>query len=337
MSKNNTHKITSFDVAKHAGVSRSAVSRAFTPGANISEKTRKKVIAAAQELGYQVNYLARDLKNHHSHFVCVLANRLHTPYRSKQLSILTEYLLNAGFRPIILNTDSPKCQHMFSDLFGYRVSGFIVTSDTPPVHVVDKCHQFNIPVIFINRSYEKQGVDRIELDFNTCGQTAFDMLNPTSQHHLAVIEVQEHSYSICGRIEAFKNICQRHRVTVHSFYAHTSQYIMGFDIAAEMARFIKHTPLHGVFVPTDLLALGIYDGLKKQGVKIPQHIQIVGFDDIEQASWHAYRLSTIKQDVAWQMQQVVHTLTQRLQDKDTPYVTIRQKIVPVHRGTTLDI
>ena len=133
LSKSIDKKITSVDVAKHAGVSRSAVSRAFTPGANIAQKTREKVLLSAQQLGYQVNYLARDLKSKHSGFVGILANDITMPFRAEQIHIITKKLLSVGYRPIVLNTSSTQVKNMLGDLLGYRMAGFVIISDTAPL------------------------------------------------------------------------------------------------------------------------------------------------------------------------------------------------------------
>lgn len=334
LSKSIDKKITSVDVAKHAGVSRSAVSRAFTPGANIAEKTREKVLLSAQQLGYQVNYLARDLKSKHSGFVGILANDITMPFRAEQIHTITKKLLSVGYRPIVLNTSSTQVKNMLGDLLGYRMAGFVIISDTPPSHIVDKCCDFDIPVIFVNRFYQKNNVDRVELDFNACGETIFGMLNPLPDSKMAVVEVEQYSYTLSGCVTGFKNICTRENFSIHSFYAPKQSYQAGLDIAPEIVSYIQKNPLHGLFVATDLLALGVCDGVKQQGVKIPEDLQIVGFDNIEQSGWLSYQLSTVAQDIHFQMQQVVNLLVNRIQYSHTPYMRICQKITPIHRKTT---
>lgn len=97
-------RVTSFDVARAAGVSRAAVSRAFTPDASVSEKTRQKVYQAAKELGYRVNYLARSLTNKRSDFVGLVAAGLDNPFRTQQLENLARALIARNYRPILLPT-----------------------------------------------------------------------------------------------------------------------------------------------------------------------------------------------------------------------------------------
>ena len=96
------------DVARLAGVSRSAVSRTFTPGASVAEKTRQKVLAAAETLGYQVNIIARTMNTGSSNFIGIVTAGFDNPFRSKLLSPLVHQLALNGFMPLLMNADDPQ-------------------------------------------------------------------------------------------------------------------------------------------------------------------------------------------------------------------------------------
>ena len=96
-----TYSVTSLDVAQMAGVSRSAVSRVFTPGASVSKKTREKVEKAASELGYRVNLVARGLNKQRTDLVGMIAARMDNPYRSAQIDALAKQLVRQGLRPML--------------------------------------------------------------------------------------------------------------------------------------------------------------------------------------------------------------------------------------------
>ena len=93
------------DVARLAGVSRSAVSRTFTPGASVSEKTRQKVLSAAEALGYQVNIIARTMITGSSNFIGIVTAGFDNPFRSKLLAPLVHQLALNGFMPLLMNAD----------------------------------------------------------------------------------------------------------------------------------------------------------------------------------------------------------------------------------------
>ena len=121
------------DVARLAGVSRSAVSRTFTPGASVSEKTRQKVLNAAEALGYQVNIIARTMITGSSNFIGIVTAGFDNPFRSKLLAPLVHQLALNGFMPLLMNADDPQqLAPSLKQLLSYHVAGVIITSGAPP-------------------------------------------------------------------------------------------------------------------------------------------------------------------------------------------------------------
>lgn len=119
-------RATSFDVARVAGVSRAAVSRAFSPDASVSPKTREKIYQAAKELGYRVNYVARSLTNQRSDLVGLVVAGLDNPFRSLQIEHLARALLLRNFRPILLPTSKEAdTSAVIGQLLHYPVSGLL--------------------------------------------------------------------------------------------------------------------------------------------------------------------------------------------------------------------
>ncbi len=117
------------DVARLAGVSRSAVSRTFTPGASVSEKTRQKVLSAAEALGYQVNIIARTMITGSSNFIGIVTAGFDNPFRSKLLAPLVHQLALNGFMPLLMNADDPQqLAPSLKQLLSYHVAGVIITS-----------------------------------------------------------------------------------------------------------------------------------------------------------------------------------------------------------------
>ncbi|HBQ2657903.1 LacI family DNA-binding transcriptional regulator, partial [Klebsiella pneumoniae subsp. pneumoniae] len=116
-------------MARLAGVSRSAVSRTFTPGASVSEKTRQKVLSAAEALGYQVNIIARTMITGSSNFIGIVTAGFDNPFRSKLLAPLVHQLALNGFMPLLMNADDPQqLAPSLKQLLSYHVAGVIITS-----------------------------------------------------------------------------------------------------------------------------------------------------------------------------------------------------------------
>ncbi len=126
-------------MAKLAGVSRSAVSRAFTHGASVSPKTRAKVQAAAEALGYRVNIIARTMNTGSSNFIGIITSGFDNPFRSKLLAPLIHQLALHGFMPLLMNADDPQqLAPSLKHLLSYHVAGVIITSGAPPLELAEE-------------------------------------------------------------------------------------------------------------------------------------------------------------------------------------------------------
>lgn len=328
-------KPTSFDVARLAGVSRSAVSRAFTPGANIADETREKVIKAAKELGYRVNSLARGLQQSHSGIVGLVASRLDTPLRSRQVRLLSEALVREGYRPMLLTAEQPdEVEGLIESLLGYSVAGMIFTSDTPPRALIEDCGRLELPVVLVNRAGVSNWGDRIVADIDAGGKLAFEMLQKSGARKLGCLRPQKETYSVTGRINAFLQAALESGVPCEIFETADQSY----DDARTAVRALDRKDISGIdglFCATDLMAMGAMDALRFDlKMDVPDDIQVVGFDDIEQASWGAYDLSTVRQDIEEQTQAVMRLLLERMADGSMPNRTYQQELTPVYRSTT---
>lgn len=102
------HKATASDVAEKAGVSKWTVSRAFTPGASISDSARDSVLAAAAELGYRPNLLARSLSQKRTHIIGVAIDEMKNPHSMMMLDMVTKQLQTRGYMALLLNITAGK-------------------------------------------------------------------------------------------------------------------------------------------------------------------------------------------------------------------------------------
>ncbi|TNJ41222.1 LacI family DNA-binding transcriptional regulator [Phaeobacter sp. B1627] len=327
-------KPTSFDVARMANVHRSAVSRALSGTGRVSEETRERVIKAAQELGYRVNYLARGLHNQNSGLVGLVASRLDTPYRALQVKVAARELLAKGYCPLLIVAEGDAALTGLIDrLLNYNVAGMLVTSDSPPADIIDECKRLSVPVVLVNRDVHDAEADRVQLDITASGRLAFDMLRQAGGQSFAVLEPQEKTYTVSGRARVFAECCRAAHLPVTVIEPQRQNYIDGLE-AAELFM-AQNTPVDAVFCTTDLLALGFLDGMRvRYNWQVPQDLQILGYDDIEQAGWLGNNLSTIRQDAAAAAMLAVDLMQARIEDPDRTFEVATIPISPVWRGTT---
>ncbi|POF34154.1 LacI family DNA-binding transcriptional regulator [Roseibium marinum] len=328
-------QINSFDVARLAGVSRSAVSRTFTDGASVSKETRDKVMEAARRLGYRVNVLARSLHKQKSDLVGVVAADLDNPFRAEQIDLLTQGLLELGFRPILLRGEpSADVADLIGSLLQYSVAGVIVTSDTPPEEICQECLQNGVPLVVVNKRDPGAPVDRVVTDFEAGGRMALEHLLDCGCTRLAVVTPERSSYSINGRALAFEQAANAKGVSVIRIAWGTQSYEGGLAAAGFVHR--VRSEIDGIFCTADYLALGVLDGLRHvHGLKVPRDIQVIGYDDIPQASWKAYDLTTVAQSRRDLCEATLDLLIQRLEEPETPPQIRTCGVTLVQRGTTL--
>jgi DNA-binding LacI/PurR family transcriptional regulator len=335
MAREVERKPTSFDVAKRAGVSRSAVSRAFTPGARISAETKEKVTRAASELGYRVNSLARGLQQDHSGIVGLVASRLDTPMRSSQVARLSELLIREGFMPMLITAERPDhVGTLIESLLGYNVAGMIFTSDTPPPALIKDCARFGLPVVLINRPGNSGWGDRVVADNLTGGSMAARILIECGATRLGCLMPRRETYSVSGRARAFVDHAAELGYPVETLLADDQGYA---DARASIAGTDQAVldRIDGLFCSTDLMALGALDGLRlDRGIPVPEQIQVLGFDNIEQARWGAYDLSTISQDIDAQAATVVRLLIERMSGDGSSNKLEQGPLTAILRGTT---
>nr|WP_319387832.1 LacI family DNA-binding transcriptional regulator [uncultured Cohaesibacter sp.] len=328
--------VTSVDVARRAGVSRSAVSRTFTPGASVAPETRERVLKAASELGYRVNQLARSLTNKRSALVGIVAANLDNPFRVEQIEQISRRLIEQNFRPILMPAEAAEDpSHVIGLLLEYSVSGVIVTSDTPPEAICQECVSLGVPMVLVNKRGIDAPVDRVLMDNESCGRIAAQTLLHKGCRRLALITSKNPSFSLGVRQETFlqtvRDACE---TPAEVFAGRFQNYVGGAEAAGRLLA--SGEVFDGVFCVTDYIGLGVLDQLRIDGSRsVPDQIQIIGCDDIRQASWQGYSLTTIRQDTQKLADAVVEALLTRFANPDTPATTRILPVSLIERGTTM--
>lgn len=290
--------VTAEQVAKLAGVSRSAVSRTFTNGASVSEATRKKVVEAADRLGYHVNHLARGLIHDRSGIVCLIGADLNTPYYARIMEAVTRRLQAIDKVAMIINT-SGQAENVESALrltLNYRADATVVLSGSPAASLIDTCVANGQHVILINRDDRPMGVDTIAVDNATAAREAFAMFQRAGCRKIAVVSSQAGTPSLVGREVAFADAARAAGIEAAIVRPGPTAYASGVE-AARMLLPRSDRP-DAAFCVTDLLACGFMDAARNEfGMEIPQDLCVIGFDDIEQAGWSSYNLTTFRQPI----------------------------------------
>ena len=309
-------RVTSFDVARLAGVSRAAVSRAFSEDASVSPKMRAKVQEAAKALGYRVNYLARSLNSNRSDLVGVVAAGLDNPFRSMQIEAISRALLARNFRPILLPTSTASdVSDVVSQVLHYSVSGVIVTSDAPPTALCEECADRGVPIVLINKGGEIPFVDHVVSDDYHAGTLAATSLIEGGALRPGVIGAVDVSYTARRRHAAFMQSCAASGVAATFLPLPLNDYASGQRAGPSLAE----AAIDGLFCVNDYLACGVIDLLARDAtLRHLRPMPIIGHDNFPQAAWGAYDLTTIAQPCDVQAMLSIDLLVSRMADPATP-------------------
>ncbi|MGS0894012.1 LacI family DNA-binding transcriptional regulator [Burkholderia stagnalis] len=322
--------VTASDVAVRAGVSRSAVSRAFSPTASIAPETRERVMVAARALGYQVNLIARDMTTQRSSMIGVVTAGFENPFRARLLSELMAVLGQRAFTPLVTNAEDPRqIRQSLEQLLSYRIAGLVMTSASPPLSVARQYLEHRIPVVMINRAPNLPGADVVVSDNAAGAAHAAQRLVRAGARRLAFVGPRTASYSAQARADAFEQAVGRgdafEAALVRVIDTRSDTHASGVDAARQL--FAAGERPDGVFCSSDLLALGVIDAARGAfGMRVPDDLRVIGFDDIPAAEYDAYRLTTLRQDAQGLAQAAVDLLADRMQTFDGPS---RTRVVPV--------
>ncbi|WP_284325305.1 LacI family DNA-binding transcriptional regulator [Cypionkella aquatica] len=285
-------------MAELAGVSRSAVSRTFTEGASVSDSTRRKVMAAAEKLGYHVNHLARGLIQHRSGIVCLIVAEMQTPYQSAFLEAVTRRLQEIGKVVMVLNTAglAANVEAALRQTLNYRADATVVVSGSPSASLIETCIDNGQRVILINRDDPIVGPECIMVGNEDAAREACLMLLRAGCTRLAVVSSTAGTPSVTARENAFVAAAAAEGFAVTVSRAGPTGYAAGGDSARQLLAASLRPD--GVFCVTDLLAIGFIDAARQDfRLSIPDDLCVIGFDDIAEAGWLGYNLTTFRQPI----------------------------------------
>jgi DNA-binding LacI/PurR family transcriptional regulator len=309
--------VSAEQVARLAGVSRSAVSRTFTPGASVSATTREKVLQAAEELGYHVNDLARGVLANQSRLVGIVATKPELGFRAHLTAALTKALIARGSIPILINTGQTE-EELFAAqkmLIGHRAEATIIISGSPPASFFDLAQRNGQPLVVIGRSEAE--ADHVSAGNSEASQKAAELFLVAGRRKLAVVGSQSGTPSIAERENAFLATAIAGGAQTMAVRGQESDYDGG--VAAARDLLAANERPDAIFCANDLLAFGVMDVIRRETtLRIPEDIAVIGFDDVPEAAWLSYELTTFRQDPVIMATRAVQLLEHRLQNPDAP-------------------
>jgi LacI family transcriptional regulator len=328
--------VTSTDVARLAGVSQATVSRVLADSERVSEATRLRVLNAMAALGYSPNLVARAMKTRRTGSIGVVVSQLRNPFYPEALEAIGTALARADQRMVLFSTD-PSEDAALDAIRQGLVDGVLFTSGTTESKALREAVARHSPVLMFNRSVPDLSGDQVTND-NPSGASAVAEHLVAAGHRrigfLGGIEGPGGASTVAERHAGFAATLERlgHPLDPGLSLAGPLSYESGdAGIGTLLAR---SDPPTAVFCVNDITALGALDGARRRGFAVPARLSIVGYDDIEQAAWDAFRLTTIRQPLVEMAARSVELLLERIADPERPARHERFPAELVLRGST---
>lgn len=327
-------RASSTDVARLAGVSQSAVSRAFSPGATVSDRTREKVRKAAAELGYRPNALARSLITRRTHMVALLTGDIANPHYARTINAFSLGLQKRGLHVLLFSlSEGQNVEAAIEEVLKYRVDGVIMISAALSAEVGEACQQVGVPVVLYNRYVRQPNVSSVRIENFEGGRRIADLLVDEEHARIGFIAGSAVDPTSADREEGFsRRVAERGAEIVGRA---EGDYGFASGRACFHALWASRRRPTAVFAASDLMAFGAMDAARYDlGLKAPDDVSIVGFDDLPAASWPSYDLTTIRQPVEAMAEQALDLLLARIASANANPRTVLVPGELVIRGST---
>jgi len=313
-----SRRVTSYDVARLAGVSQSAVSRCFKPGGSASAKTRERVLAAAKELGWQPNALARGLITQQSNLIAVLISGSVNLYYPEVLFTLTQRLSDEKLRVLLFTVDSEDDVGPVLDQISQFQVDAVISASHMKSEDADRFEERQTPIIFFNRFFEDRSSDVVLCDPEAQTRQLIGSLTAQGHEHFAVVSGPDNNMVSRTRLRGVRTAIDGHGGTIVATAAGDFTYESGAKAVHElMASESRPT---AIICANDMMALGLIDEARTiLGLRVPEDVSVTGFDGIAAGRLSSYELTTIRQPIGRMCDAVVSMLKEQSERPERTY------------------
>ena len=309
---------TSLDVARLAGVSQSAVSRVFTPGASASRQTSEKVRKAAEELGYRPNSLARAMVSGRSRIIGLVVAYLNNQFYPEALEKLSKRLQERGYHVLVFITAQTQgdVSDVIEEILDYQVDGIIAASVALSSELSDRCRSEQVPLVLFNRSQDDPGLASVTSDNYAGGRRVAEFLVAGGHRRIAYIAGWEGASTQRDREAGFVDGLEASGRRLFARGVGNFEAETAATAAREM--FSGDEIPDAVFVANDHMAIAVMDVLRAElGLSIPGNVSIVSYDDVPAAGWKGYDLTTIHQPADQMVEATIDILLAQIDGQET--------------------
>lgn len=329
-------KPTMDDVARRAGVSRALVSLALRDSAKVSASSRAAVIAAADELGYRPNLIARHLASKQTRTLGLLINDLHNPYFPGVADGVKRAADKRGYR-LLLNSaflDDDDERAALETFIDFRVDGIILTGARLPTPVIERAAT-STPIVVVSRPMHSDAIDTINNDDRLGATMAIAHLIELGHRNIWHIDGGRGA-GAAQRRAGYEATMRQHGLEPHVL---SGAFTEASGVKAAQRALKSGRPVTAIFAGNDLSALGALDAIEEVGLKVPDDISLVGYDNTFVAALRHVALTTVDQAREQLGELAIEALIERIECGRTkavhrviaPSLVIRDTTAPPRR------
>ena len=332
-------------IAKAAGVSRSTVSRVLTNKSNVKEETRQKVEDVMREANYHPSIMARGLATGRLNIIALIVSDIRNPFYAELVWTINNCLREQGYLMTLYNSTQvmgENDQHL-QKLFDYGFSGIIIADARNESSFARLLANASCPIVLVNRELDcSADYDTISVDNRKGGYLATEHLLSLGHRRIGMLRGPSISTTSQGRYEGYLSAMREYGLTPDP--RHVFSGILNLESGEEFAKKViieSDNPPTAVFVGGDLMSLGVMDCCLRHGIRIPEDLSIVGFDDIPVTETKMIDLTTVHHPFGKMGELVAQRIIDRIQGNDEPIsktmlmptLKIRQSTAPYGKET----
>ena len=273
------------DVAAAARVHPATASRALNPGTRllVSEETARRVTEAAERLGYRPNPVARSLRTRRSHTIGVLIPDLNNPLFPPIVRGLEDRLAEQGYVALIGNTDADLARErmVFDQMRARHVDGFVMATATLQSEILNEAAEADLPVVLMNRTAQGYPFSSVSVDNEQGVRAAVTHLASLGHTKIGHIAGPQDISTGLSRLRGFVDSMRSRGLPVEDnqiVYSTAFSLAEGLRCGHELLE--GNNELTAIVAGNDMLAVGCYGAFDDLGLRCPQDVSIIGFNDM---------------------------------------------------------
>jgi len=325
------------DIAKLAGVSTATVSRALANPEKVTDTTKKKVESAAAQLGYAPNAIARSLRTRESKTVVVILPDISNHFFTDIIKGIEAVAHNKGYKVLVGDADGSvsRVNKYLELVYSKQADGVLsLTADIPIAQIIDDNGKAKFPLVMACEHFKDLAIPSVHIDNEYSAGCVIESLVQMGHYKIACISGHPDNPISRSRLSGVKASMEKWKLQLPECYIGEGDYsfLSGYEAAQTLLNLVD--PPTAIFCFNDEMAIGVLKRATQMGVKIPEELSVIGFDNIPFSEYCSPQLTTVHQPRQLIGESAMKLLLSILRGKKpNPEITLPAQLVM--RSTTM--